>query len=198
MKKFYKEHYKKSKKINYLQLPKRVYITLDGSGGPEGDEFKAAIPLLYKMAYSLRMSYKKDLFAEYEQFTVGPLEGIWTTCDNNQYQAGDDKSRLDFKLMIAQPKWFTKAMFDQLQQEIIPDLPEIINVQYEEITEGKCVQILHIGEFATEAETLKDVFKDLQEKGLEYIPESHHEIYLSDFRRVSPERLQTLIRYQIK
>lgn len=198
MKKYYQEAYKKSKKVTYLDIPERNYLTISGSGGPDGEEFEKSIPLLYKLAYALRMSYKKDLFSEYEAFTVGPLEGFWTTSDDKPYYAEDDKSRLDFKLVIAQPEWFTEKMYQVLIDSIKKDLPDITKVKYEKITEGKCVQILHVGEFANEAQTLKMVFDDLKNKGLEYKPESHHEIYLSDFRRVAPEKLQTIIRYQIK
>lgn len=198
MKKTYKEFYKKSKKVQYLEIPERTYLTISGKGGPDGKEFSEAIPLLYKLAYSLRMSYKKNLFDEYKTFTVGPLEGFWTTDDDKDYYAGQDKSRLNFKLVITQPEWFSEKMYQTLIDEIQKDIPDIVKVKYEKIIEGKCVQILHIGEFANEAETLKAVFNDLKIKNLDYIPESHHEIYLSDFRRVAPEKLQTIIRYKIK
>ncbi len=198
MKKTYIDFYRKSKKINYLTLPEMNYITIEGKGGPAGKEFLEAIPLLYKMAYTLRMSYKQQLFTEFEKFVVGPLEGIWTTEDNKEFNPGDNKSILNFKLMIVQPKWFTKEMFDLLMNKIRKDFPDIKKLNYEVIEEGKCVQILHIGKYENQNETLKRVHKDLIEKEYQYIPSSHHEIYLSDARKVSPERLNTIIRYQIK
>ncbi len=71
-------------------------------------------------------------------------------------------------------------------------------IKYEIFDEGKRIQIMHIGLFDTEPETQQKMFDQLKEDGLEYIPESHHEIYLSDFRRTSPEKLKTMLRYKIK
>lgn len=174
-----------------------TYLTIEGQGGPEGVEFEKAISLLYKLTYTLRMSYKKELFPEYQPYVVGSLEGIWSTIDNKPYQFGDDKKSLSFKLMIVQPVWFTKVMYNYLIEIIKKDIPEITNVKYEVIEEGECIQILHLGSYDTEAETLKSVFCELKENNYDYKPESHHEIYLSDPRKTSPEKLKTILRYQI-
>lgn len=198
MQKYYRDLYKRSKKINYIKVPALSYITIEGTGGPGGEQFLEAIPLLYKMAYALRMSYKDQLFSEFKLFTVGPLEGIWTTSNKQQYHLGDDKAVLDFKLMIVQPDWFTKEMFEQLKASVITTMPAVAKVKYQIILEGDCVQIMHIGSYDQEQQTLEPVFKDLAVKKLKHLPWSHHEIYLSDARRTKSENLKTIIRYQVQ
>lgn len=198
MKKTYKEYYKQSKKVNYVDVPEMIYLTVEGQGNPNTSKtFARHIELLYKFSYKLRMSYKKDYnFPDFEIYTVGPLEGIWTTVNNKAYES-TDKDNLKYKLMINQPQFFTKEIFELLKKELVAENNEFEQVRYELITEGKCVQIMHVGTYDSEPETLEAVFNDLETKGLNYVPWSHHEIYLSDMRRVAPEKLKTLIRYQI-
>lgn len=198
MKKTYKEFYKPSKKIRYVDLPEMIYLTVEGQGNPNtSSQFAKDIELLYKFSYKLRMSYKKDYnFPNFEIYTVGPLEGIWTTVDNKEFKQ-DNKENLKYKLMINQPKFFTSDIFNLLKNELILENEDFKRVNYELITEGKCVQIMHLGSYDEEATTLESVFKELKEKDLTYIPWSHHEIYLSDHRKVLPEKLKTIIRYKI-
>ena len=194
----YKDCYNESKKAIYLNVPKFIYLTCDGTGGPEGEDFQKIIPLLYKFSYKLRMSQKGDLrVPNFENYVVGPLEGIWSTNDNKEFNI-NKKESLIFKLMINQPPFFTKEIFDICKEELIKTNPDFERIKYEEITEGESIQILHVGSFDDEPITLKNLHDKLKEDGKEYIPSSHHEIYLSDWRKTAPEKLKTIIRYKIK
>jgi hypothetical protein len=197
MKKTYKDFYKQSKKIRYIDVTKMTYLTVDGVGDPNTNtEFKQAIELLYKFSYFIRMSYKKNIDIEnFKIYNVGPLEGIYTTDDNKEYDP-NHKENLKYKLMINQPDFVTKEVFN-LVKEYLVGTPFIERVNYQQITEKECVQIMHIGSYDEEPATLKPVFIDLELKGYDYIKSSHHEIYTSDHRKVCTEKLKTLIRYQI-
>ncbi len=197
MKTKYKEYYKAKQKVEYITPEKGIYISVEGKGGPNGEEFANSIPLLYKLSYKLRMSYKKTPPMGYEKYVVAPLEGIWTTDDNKPYD-NKNKSILNFKLMIRQPEFFTKKVFNEYIKELLIDNEDFSKVKYEVFNEGKCIQIMHIGSYDSEPESQAKLFDKLAEDGYSYIPESHHEIYLSDFRKTFPDKLKTILRYKIK
>ncbi len=198
MKNTYKEYYKATQKVQYIKPEKGIYINVEGKGGPNGEEFKLAVELLYKLSYKLRMCYKGDNIPEgWEKYVVGPLEGIWTTDDNKPFD-NKNKDILNFKIMIRQPKFFTKKVFTNYIKELMVDNENFSKVNYEIFNEGKCIQILHVGPYEDEPISQAKLFDQLKEDGLDYIPESHHEIYLSDFRKTAPEKLKTILRYKIK
>lgn len=197
MKKTYKGYYTASnKKIEYVKPEKGIYIYAEGKGGPEGEEFQECIKLLYKLSYKLRMSYKTNPPKGWEKYVVAPLEGIWTT-DNNKPFDNKNKSILNFKLMIRQPKFFTKSLFNEYVKELSEDM-DYSRVVYEIFDEGDSIQTLHIGSYDSEPATQAKMFEKLKSDGYGYYPESHHEIYLSDFRKTQPDKLKTILRYRIK
>lgn len=194
MKKTYSENYKSKKEPEYIEPPKGIYIYVEGKGGPYGEEFKRAIELLYKVSYKLRMSYKTNPPKDWIKYVVAPLEGIWTTNDNKPFD-NISKEKLNFKLMIRQPIFFTKKIFNEYIKELGEEFKQ---VKYELFNEGKCIQIMHIGPYEDEVISQKKLFDKLESDGLHYLPESHHEIYLSDFRKTAPDKLKTILRYKIK
>ncbi len=196
MKTTFKDYYKATSKPEYINPEKGIYISVEGVGGPNGDEFKTSIELLYKLSYKLRMSYKNTPPEGWEKYVVAPLEGIWTTNDNKPFD-NLSKDKLNFKLMIRQPNFFTKKIFTEYIKELKIDNPNFSKVKYEMFNEGKCIQIMHIGPYETEPESQAKLFDLLKEDGLGYIPESHHEIYLSDFRKTDPSKLKTILRYKV-
>ncbi len=120
MKIAYKEYYKAKTKPEYITPAKGIYISIEGASRPEGKDFAKAIPLLYKLSYMLRMSYKKNPPIGWEKYVVAPLEGIWTTNDNKQFD-NISKDKLNFKLMIRQPEFFTKKVFNEYIKELLKD-----------------------------------------------------------------------------
>ena len=197
MKNTYKEYYKAKSKPEYINPEKGTYISISGKGGPEGEAFLKAIPLLFKVSYKLRMSYKNNPPANYEKYVVAPLEGIWTTNDNKKFD-NKNKKNLNFKLMIRQPSFFTRSIFNEYIKELSVENESYKEIKYENFNEGDCIQIMHIGPYVDEPITIKLMIDKLKEDGKEYIEESHHEIYLSNFLKTKPEKLKTILRYKIK
>lgn len=197
MKKIYKELYRSVKKPQIITAPKLPIICLSGAGNPnDNPEFEAHIQALYQLSYGFRMSYKKDPIDGYFQYTVGSLEGFWSTSDNQMYD--QDKDKLTYKIFIVQPEFVTEEVFLDYQAKLIVKNPLIADIKFEYIEEGLCAQQLHIGPFDDEPQTVQALTDFIHGQGYQIINDSHHEIYLSDFRRVTPDKYRTLIRYKIK
>ncbi|XMB86454.1 GyrI-like domain-containing protein [Mycoplasmatota bacterium WC44] len=187
-----------------VSIPKMKYISISGEGNPNTSyDFKKSVEALFKFSYTLKMLPKKGTTPNgYFEYVVAPLEGIWNTKDETEFVGNKDD--LVFKLIIHQPKFLTEELFNQLKYNIICDKKSsdiqdyIEKLSLEEIDEGQCIQILHIGPYDNEPETLESVFDYLRENKIEYIRSSHHEIYLSDARRTEPRKLKTIIRYKLK
>ena len=173
-----------------VEVPPQQYAMIDGHGDPNtSPQFTAAIEALYPVSYTLKFASKRHLDRDY---VVMPLEGLWWSDDMRSFTVDRDKSQWHWTLMILQPAWITRAMFDDAVASA-----GVGGVRLETLDEGRCVQTLHVGSFDDEAETLAamhDVF--IPEAGLR-MTGRHHEIYLSDRRRVAPERMRTILRQPV-
>lgn len=203
-KKEYKEFYLPKNKPAIVDVPPMNFIAVRGSGDPnqpEG-EYKAAMSMLYGIAFTIKMSklgeHKIDGYFDY---VVPPLEGFWWQDDT----AGIDYARKDdfrWISLIRLPDFVTKADFDWAVAEATKKKhADFSKAEFFTYHEGLCVQCMHIGSYDDEPATvaLMDVY--LRENGYQTdITESrfHHEIYLSDARKVAPERRKTVIRLPIK
>ncbi len=203
-KKEYKEYYLPKKKPTLVEIPPMNYLAVYGQGDPneEGSEYQQSIPLLYGIAYTIKMSKKGDHRIEgYFDFVVPPLEGFWW----QEGVAGMDYSRKDklkFISVIRLPDFVTKEDFDWAVAEATTKKKmDFSKVEYWSYEEGFCVQCMHIGSYDDEPATveLMDEFAKAQGCQLDINNERrHHEIYLSDPRRVAPEKLKTVLRHPIK
>lgn len=194
MKKQYKQMYKQSKKPIILETENQKIVYIMGCGDPNtSQEFQKHIEKLYKFSYAIRMSYKKEPIAGYYTYNVGPLEGIWTTTDQLEYTG--DKSKLKYKLLIVQPDFVTEAVFNLYKQQLGEFGEEL---EYEVLEEGTVGQIMHVGSYDLEPETIKILEEFVSKNGYELVKNTHHEIYLSDFRKTAKENLKTIIRYSLK
>lgn len=197
MKKQYKDYYRVIKKPQILELPKVPVISIKGQGNPNHNPlFEAHISSLYQLSYGFRMSYKNQPIEGYYTYTVGPLEGFWSTVDNQMYDQNKDK--LTYELFIVQPDFITEQVFKTYQTKLASKNQYIQDVEFKYLEEGLVGQILHIGPFETEANSIQILEQHLAENGYKISPDSHHEIYMSDFRRVTPDKYKTLIRYKIE
>ncbi len=204
-KKEYKEFYMPKNKPSIVKIPKMNYIAVKGKGNPnqEDGEYKKSIGLLYAIAFTIKMSYKGDYKIEgYFDYVVPPLEGFW-------YQEGmkgtidyNKKESLEFISLIRLPDFVTEKDFLWAKEEATKkkntDFSKVEFLTYEE---GLCVQCMHIGSYDEEPKTLELMHELMKEEGYEMdITEKryHHEIYLSDPRRVSVDKLKTVIRHPIK
>ena len=203
-KKEYKEFYLPPAKPVIVIVPKANYIAVRGKGDPndEGGAYQQAIGILYAVAYTLKMSYKTDhRIKGFYDYVVPPLEGFWWQegIDGVDYS---DKSAFCWISVIRLPDFITEADFDWAVQ--IASKKKKIDCSKAEfltIDEGLCVQIMHIGPYDDEPASVALMDRFLAENGYENdmtASRLHHEIYLSDARKVAPENWKTVIRHPIK
>ncbi len=203
-KKEYKEFYMPKGTPSIVTVPKMNYIAVRGSGDPndESGEYKHAIELLYGVAYTIKMSKKGDRQIDgYFDFVVPPLEGFWwmTGVDGIDYSR---KADLNWISVIRLPDFVTKADLDwAIEEATVKKKLDFSKVEFFTYDEALCVQCIHIGSYDDEPATVDAMHLFLEEQG--YVLDItdkrlHHEIYLSDARRVEPEKLKTVIRHPIR
>jgi len=203
-KKEYKEFYMPPKKPSLVTVPKMNYIAVRGQGdpNPEESEYKQAIGLLYGIAFTIKMSkmgsHKIDGYFDY---VVPPLEGFWW----QEGVIGVDYSRKDdfnWISVIRLPDFVTREDFEWAVEEATKKKKtDFSKVEFFTYDEGLCVQCMHIGSYDDEPSTVELMHKFMEEQGYELDitdERMHHEIYLSDARKVAPEKLKTVIRHPIK
>lgn len=203
-KKEYKEFYMPATKAEIVTVPKMNYIAVRGKGDPneEGGEYQRAIGVLYALAYTIKMSKKTDYRMEgYFDYVVPPLEGFWWQ-ENTEGVNYADKSTFHWISVIRLPDFVTKADFEwAVATAEKKKKTDCSKAEYLTIDEGLCVQILHIGSFDDEPATVAAMDKFLAEQGYENdfsAGRLHHEIYLSDARKVAKEKWKTVIRHPVK
>ncbi len=203
-KKEYKEFYMPKNKPEIVTVPKANYIAVRGTGDPNEEDgtYKKAISILYSVAYTLKMSYKTDYKIKgFYEYVVPPLEGFW-------WQEGiegidySDKSTFHWISVIRVSEFITGENVEWAvsMAEKKKGL-DCSGAEFMTVEEGLCVQIMHIGSFDDEPETVKKMDAFLEEQGYENDfsdTRLHHEIYLSDARRVAPEKWKTVIRHPIR
>ncbi|GCE22031.1 GyrI-like domain-containing protein [Dictyobacter kobayashii] len=180
-----------------VDVPRLQYLMIDGHGDPNtSQEFKAAIVALYPVAYKLKFASKLELGKDY---TVMPLEALWWADDMSTFTTARDKSQWDFTLMIMQPDWITRDMFKAVVEKVADKEPpaSLAQVRLETLDEGKSVQTLHVGSFDDEADILAQMHRDFIPANDLTMVGKHHEIYFSDFRKVAPDKLRTILRQPV-
>ncbi len=200
-KKEYKELYMPKNKPAKIQVPSMNFIMIDGGGDPNGQEYNDAVSAIYGLAFTIKMSKmgKKDIEGYFE-YVVPPLEGLWW-CD----ERGFDLFKRDnwkWTSMIRQPEFVTKEVFEWAVSECMIKKPElkVSNARLESFEEGLCVQMMHLGPYSTEPETVNIMKKFMEENGLKddtWDVRKHHEIYLSDPRKTASEKLKTVLRHPV-
>ena len=203
-KKEYKEFYMPKSKPEIVTVPKMNYIAVRGKGNPnvEDGEYKKSIELLYGIAYTIKMSKKGDHKIEgYFDYVVPPLEGFWWQDDVDGIDYSH-KENFQWISVIRLPDFVTKADFDWAVDEATRKKKmDFSKVEFLEIEEGLCVQCMHSGSYDDELASISAMDKFIADNGYENdISDTrrHHEIYLSDARKVAPEKLKTVIRHPIK
>ncbi|MBP5585667.1 MAG: GyrI-like domain-containing protein [Lentisphaeria bacterium] len=181
-----------------INVPEMKFFVVDGAGSPADEEFQARIGLLYTLSYTIRMMPKSGWTPpDYQEYTVFPLEGVWRM-DTDAWQGGAlDKTKLKYNLMIRQPWFVTDEVAGRAMESARKKVPaDLLGLaSFESFTDGPSVQMLHVGPYDTEPETFAAMNAFLAERGLVRTEQAHREIYLSDPRRVSPEKNRTLLRF---
>lgn len=203
-KKEFKEFYLPKGKPEIVTVPKMNYIAVEGKGDPnqEDGEYQRALAVLYALAYTLKMSYKSDYHIEgFFEYVVPPLEGFWRQEGKEGFDYGD-KSTFLWTSVIRLPDFVTPADFAWAAETASRKKKlDCSAAKFLTVEEGLCVQILHLGSFDTEPESVAKMDAFLRERGYANdLSETrrHHEIYLSDARRVPPEKWRTVIRHPIR
>ena len=203
-KKEYKEFYMPKNKPEIVSVPKANYIAVKGNGDPneEGGAYQQAISVLYAVAYTLKMSYKTDHKIDgFFEYVVPPLEGFWWQEDTDGVDY-TDKSTFNWISVIRLPDFITKKDFEWAVETATKKKKlDCSSAECRTIDEGRWVQNMHLGSFDDEPKTVALMDAYLEQNG--YVNDvnrdrSHHEIYLSDARKVAPEKRKTVIRHPIK
>lgn len=190
----YKTYYKAGKKPELVEFGEVNYLSLKGKGKPAGKIFVSKVEAIYSLAYGL----KKVCKDQSNDFVVPKLEGLWWV-DSKDPVLETPKEKWCWKLLIRMPEFVTQEMFSSAQLEVSKkknnDL--IQEISFEKITEGKCLQMMHIGPYSTESETI-NFLMDFMAKNNQSINGLHHEIYLSDPRKTKQSKMKTIIRYPVR
>ncbi len=190
--KLHKDEYAMPKSPVLVTVGEGRYLTVTGRGKPGGPEFMDRIGALYGVAYTVKMTRK---FSGLQDYVVCKLEGQWWVDEPCQEFARAPRDQWNWRLMIRTPEIVTQAELRQAATTLIGKgkAPSADQVKLESFTEGLCVQMLHVGPYDREDETIAKMKTFAEEKGLQFHGR-HHEIYLSDPRRVAPEKLKTILR----
>lgn len=187
----------KARTPHLVEVPPMSYVMIDGKGDPNtSEEYQSAIGALYPIAYGVKFAAK----ALGKDFTVMPLEGLWWS-DPPEAFATTPKAEWLWTAMIIQPDFVTQTMIDDAvgtavnNSKIDPRVAK--KVRYECLDESMSGQILHIGPYADEAPTIQQMHVFVEESGYR-LKGKHHEVYMSDPRRVAPEKLKTIIRHPVE
>lgn len=210
-KKEYRDLYMPKAKPGVIDVPEMNFIMVEGKGNPniEGGEYQQSVELLYGLSYTIKMSKMGGRMPDgYFDYVVPPLEGLWWLEGDLHYDFSM-KDKFCWISMIRQPEFVTQEVFDWACGEIIRKKPglEPSKARLQTFREGLCVQMLHIGPFDSEPETIAQMDAFLKENNYEDAvgdvqPDgtvrTHHEIYLGDPRKIEASKMKTVLRHPIK
>lgn len=187
-----------SKEVSVVDIPPLPYLMIDGEGNPNtAEQYQESVQTLYPLAYGIR-AICKDAG---KKFTVMPLEGLWVIKGQDHvpenFEITDaEKDQFVWTLMILQPDFVTADIVEQARETVLkkkPTLPRLADIRFGTYHEGNAAQLMHIGSYADEGPTVAKIHQHIADNGWT-LSKKHHEIYLSDPRKVAPEKLKTVIR----
>jgi hypothetical protein len=198
----YKSYFTAKVKPELVEIGPVRFISITGKGDPSEEAFLERVQVLYSTAYKIKFDFK----AKKKDFVVSKLEGFWwfdetkypdKTIVNSSTEV--PRSEWEYRLAIRLPDFVSKLDVEKGVANVLlkKDLPLVRQVEFYELTEGKCVQMLHVGPYSTEPETLMQI-GNFTTKNKMTRNGIHHEIYLSDFRKTQPEKLKTILREPVR
>jgi len=195
--------YLSKNKPEVIDIPEYTYLTIEGEGNPNSESFTEYIVALYALSYGIKMGPKKGIEVDgFFDYSVYPLEGVWDINENAKktFDGTINKDDLVFKLMIRQPEFVSADFVDNIRTLTKAKKPHkfLDCVKFERIKEGNCIQMLHLGSYDNEPATFKLMEEFAEERGLKRKSKVHREIYLSDARKVVPEKLKTVLRFKVE
>jgi len=194
LKKEYPQYYKSGKMPEVIEVEESKFLTLSGMGAPENALFMESISTIYAVAYMLKRNYQLVV----QDFVVPKLECFWWVESDLPF---DETPRKEWfwELLIRMPEFVEAEKVDDSIAEVIrkKNISLANEVYLKNITEGKSVQIMHVGSYEEEKESIDKILNYVASEGLE-ICGHHHEVYISDPRKTPVERLKTILRYAVK
>jgi hypothetical protein len=190
----YKTYYTAKTNPEVVEFGEIPFLTIEGKGEPAGDVFTKAVEALYPLAYGVKNICKK----QGKDFAIPKLEGLWwVESDKPALEVPREEWR--WKLLIRVPDFVNSGIVEKAKEEVFKKkgIELIKKIKFERVKEGKCVQILHIGPYSAEPETLGKMRKLMEQENL-FENGFHHEIYLSDPRKVTSEKMKTILRQPVK
>jgi hypothetical protein len=184
-----------AKEPELIKVPGFNFLMVDGEGAPESQEFQDAVQAVYSAAYTIKFMFKFDKKVD---FPVMALEGLWWLKSGEPFQIGRREDWC-WTLMILQPKFVMKSSLAKTIKKIKEkkQVAALDKLRLEPFTEGLSVQMLHIGPYSEEPATMEKMKAFTAERGFTACGK-HHEIYMSDPRRVKPEKMKTILRHAVK
>ena len=197
-KKELKELYSCKQEPVLVNVPSLQYLSVEGKGDPNtSKEYQNAIEALFPVAFKIKFISKKELNKDY---VVLPLEGMWWTEDMSKFSV-DNKNDWLWNSLIMQPAHIDEEMLEKAKIEVTKkkELASLDKVKLISIEEGLSAQIMHIGPYSDEAPTIAKLHGFIEKQGYSFdgLRQKHHEIYLSDMRKTSPEKLRTIVRQPV-
>ncbi len=195
VKKEYHELFEASAKaIDTVDVPEFQFLMIDGIGNPTVAEFKQKSKALNLLAKAIRAYYKEQDDINY---LISPLEGMLDTYDNAKFDV-TRKKMIRYTLMLSQPKFLTEEVFEKVKESLAKKKGNLYvkEIYLRKFTEGKSVQMLHIGPYNTEIMTTKEIMEYIIVQNMK-LNGMHHEIYLNNPEKVAPEKLKTIVRYAV-
>lgn len=201
--KVYPAYYKAKKTPELVETEEADFLSIGGKGDPSGAVFAEKVQALYSVAYGVKFYYKEQGM----DYVVPKLEGLWwfdTNKFGKNFSIGEapkliPREEWSWELLLRLPVFVEPDTVKQIRMEVFAKRKElsITEVEYVTMKEGKCVQILHEGSFATEPESLEKIGAFMKEHNLQQAG-LHHEIYLSDFRKTPQDKQKTILREPVK
>ena len=196
-----KNLYIPKQKPEIITIPEHKFLMIKGKGNPNKLEFAEKIGVLYSLAYAIRMMPKQGYTPNgYFEYTVYPLEGIWDLTEEGRKLDKLNKDELAYTIMIRQPDFVTKEVVERTFVNVEKKKPHPLSndVTFGTFQDGLSVQMLHVGPYDDEPQSFELMDEFTQKNNLERTALQHREIYLSDIRKVEPEKLKTVLRYKVK
>ncbi|MEZ5750811.1 MAG: GyrI-like domain-containing protein [Paracoccaceae bacterium] len=188
-------------RIDTVTVPPTTYLAITGKGAPEGAAYAHAVQALYTLAYGARFAGK----ALGHDDKVGPLEGLWWADDHAAFIEAGRREEWQWRMMIRAPGWLGSVALEELRGKALVKkrgegadfLAALDGVVLFDLDEGPCLQALHLGPYAAEGPLIARIHAEAESRGLA-LGGPHHEIYLSDPRRVAADRLRTILRQPVQ
>ena len=203
-KKHERELYRVKDTPQIVTVPRQNFIMIKGVGNPNNEDFTERVGVLYSLAYPIKFGFKslynndKDqrTLYEYSDYTVYPLEGVWTTSDTDNLL---DKDCFQYTIMIRQPAYITKEMYEAALEAVEKKKPHPLlkEIVFDTMEDGLSVQMMHNGDYDNEPQSFAEMQSFMDDNSLSRRGDSHREIYLTDASKVERNKLKTVLRYTV-